>query len=253
MDLEGQDYDFEDDRVELDRDSNIRRRYLRWFNKRREDFPNALAYDDYLEMVEDMVYNLVHNIDTEKTKANIDKYRRDNQDLIAHNEVKIADEQRDEREQISAVEHERIATLAELRKQDDEEEKERQDKRRQEEAEELLRISKGDDALDRLRKKRAKKERQKRRLEERAAKAAEEAAKPNDQPMMMFLQFPSAPPAPLWGEKKQKLEPDPDRKLNPEEQARAAKAAGFRQQFVYERALAEFTQSLDYLQLEDGT
>lgn len=246
--------DFEDDRVYLSKEAQIRRRYLRWFNKRREDFATDCDYDDYLEMVEDIIFNLVNNVDVEETKARVERYRRENQDSIGQNQAKKSEEDRLEAERVSQLQRERIARLAELRKQDEEEEKERQRQRREEEAEEILRISKGDDAVAKLRKKKDKAERKKRRKEAAAAREAEERERPDFRPMWFRPQFPSPLPIPVDLSKitiDQRPEEDPKafEKRTQVEQAKAAAAAGFKQQYVYERALKEFNQSLSCLQL----
>jgi len=41
----------------------IRRRISNIFNKREDDFPSLKEYNDYLEEVEDMIFNLVTGVD----------------------------------------------------------------------------------------------------------------------------------------------------------------------------------------------
>lgn len=246
--------DFEDDRAYLTKEAQIRRRYLRWFNKRRDDFATDSEYDDYLEMVEDIIYNLVNNINVEDTKARVEKYRRENQESIGQNYAKRLEEDRVEAERVSVMERARIARLAELRKQDEELEKQRQKQRRQEEAEELIRVAKGEDALAKVRRKKEKAERKKRRKEAAAARAAEEKEKPDFRPMWFRPQFPSPLPVPLDVSKvteDQRPGEDPRafEQRTQMEKAKAASAAGFRQQYVYERAMTEFNQSLGVLHL----
>lgn len=241
--------DFEDDRAYLTKEAQIRRRYLRWFNKRRDDFVSDLEYDNYLEMVEDTIYNLVNNVNVEETKARVEKYRRENQENIGQNHARRLEDDRFEAERVSVMERARIARLAELRKQDEELEKRRQKQRRQEEAEELIRVAKGDDALAKIRRKKEKAERKKRKKEAATARAAEEKEKPDFRPMWFRPQFPSPLPVPLDASKiteDQRPGEDPRafEQRTPIEKARAASAAGFRQQYVYERAMTEFNQSL---------
>lgn len=250
--------DFEDDRDLLTKEAQIRRRYLRWFNKRRDDFANDAAYDDYLEMVEDIIYNLVNNINVEGTKTRVERYRRENQESIGQNYAKRLEEDRLEAERVSVMERARIARLAELRRQDEELEKQRQKQRRHEEAEELIRVAKGDDALAKIRRKKEKAERKKRRKEAAAARAAEEMEKPDIRPMWFRPQFPSALPVPLdlskvTEDQRPGEDPRAFQQRDQLEKARAANAAGFRQQYVYQRAMTEFNQSLGALVLQpDG-
>ncbi|CDF38633.1 unnamed protein product [Chondrus crispus] len=247
-------FDFEDDSAHLSKDAQTRRRYLRWFNKRRDDFSTDREYDDYLEMVEDIIFNLVNNVDVEETKARVEKYRKENQGSIGQNHAKKGEEDRLEAERVAQLERARIAKLAELRRQDHEEEKRKQQIRREEEAEELLRVSKGDDAVEKLRRKKEKAERKKRKKEAAAAREAEEREKPDFRPMFFRPQFPSPLPVPVDLSKiTMDQRPEEDAKAfearTQAEQAKAATAAGFKQQFVYERALKEFSQSLNVLQL----
>lgn len=246
-------FDFEDDSAHLSKDAQTRRRYLRWFNKRRDDFATDHEYDDYLEMVEDTIFNLVNNIDVEETKTRVERYRKENQDSIGQNHAKKAEEDRLEAERVAQLERARIAKLAELRKQDEEEEKRKLRLRREEEAEELLRVAKGDKAVEKLRKKKEKAERKKRKKEAAAAREAEEREKPDFRPMFFRPQFPNPLPVPLDLSKiTMDQRPEEDAKAfearTQAEQAKAATAAGFKQQFVYERALQEFSQSLNLLE-----
>jgi len=60
---------FEDGTVEKDVD--IRKKVLKDFNKKEEDFDSLEEYNDYLELVEDIIYNLTNNINVEATKKKI--------------------------------------------------------------------------------------------------------------------------------------------------------------------------------------
>ncbi len=82
---------FED--AAIDRDVDIRRRVLRDFNQREEDFPTLREYNDYLEMVEDIIFNLSNNVDVQETNAKIAKYREKNKEAIGKNRVRASKEQ----------------------------------------------------------------------------------------------------------------------------------------------------------------
>ncbi|GLG97568.1 hypothetical protein R5R35_011841 [Gryllus longicercus] len=79
---------FEDPMVEKEVD--IRRRVLRDFNKREEDFNTLREYNDYLEEVESIVYNLTNNIDIIATNKKIEQYKKDNRDTIMRNKSKVS-------------------------------------------------------------------------------------------------------------------------------------------------------------------
>ncbi|KAJ3225727.1 TFIIH/NER complex subunit [Clydaea vesicula] len=56
------------------------------FNKRIEDFGGDLkAFNNYLEDVEDILFNLINNVDVEDTTARIEKFRLENKELISAN------------------------------------------------------------------------------------------------------------------------------------------------------------------------
>ncbi|KAJ3107841.1 TFIIH/NER complex subunit [Phlyctochytrium planicorne] len=56
------------------------------FNKRLEDFGGDLrAYNDYLEEVEELMFNLINDVDVQGTNERIEKFRQENKDLIAAN------------------------------------------------------------------------------------------------------------------------------------------------------------------------
>ena len=63
---------FEDSIVEKDVD--IRKRILKDFNKKEEDFETLNEYNDYLEFVETIIYNLTNNINVESTKKKIGEF-----------------------------------------------------------------------------------------------------------------------------------------------------------------------------------
>lgn len=79
---------FEDDLVEKEID--IRRRILRDFNKKEDDFETVSEYDNYLEQIETIIFNLTNNIDVEETKRIIDEYKKENAETINKNRNKLS-------------------------------------------------------------------------------------------------------------------------------------------------------------------
>ncbi|XP_076017747.1 CDK-activating kinase assembly factor MAT1 [Genypterus blacodes] len=77
----------------IDKEVDIRKKVLKIYNKRDFDFPSLKEYNDYLERVEDVVFNLANNIDVENTKLKMEQYQRDNRDTIQRNKVKLTREQ----------------------------------------------------------------------------------------------------------------------------------------------------------------
>jgi len=81
---------FED--ASVDKAVDIRRNILRSFNKVREDFEDLRGYNDYLEMVEDIIFNLCNGIDVAETERKVREYKEANQEAISKNRHKISDE-----------------------------------------------------------------------------------------------------------------------------------------------------------------
>ncbi|XP_021378012.1 CDK-activating kinase assembly factor MAT1-like [Mizuhopecten yessoensis] len=82
---------FEDSYIE--KEVEIRKKLSKDFNKKEEDFDTLNGFNDYLEMVETIVFNLTNNDDVENTKKMIDEYRRDNKDQIMKNKSKLGREE----------------------------------------------------------------------------------------------------------------------------------------------------------------
>lgn len=78
---------FEDAAVEKEVD--IRKRVLRDFNKKEEDFSSLREYNDYLEEVETIIYNLTNDIDVVNTNKRIEQYKKDNRESIQRNKNKL--------------------------------------------------------------------------------------------------------------------------------------------------------------------
>ncbi|KAI6116906.1 CDK-activating kinase assembly factor [Pisolithus croceorrhizus] len=74
---------FED--LTVEKEVAVRRRIAKEFNKRREDFPDLRSYNDYLEEVEDITFNLINEINIPETEARIEAYRKENAALIELN------------------------------------------------------------------------------------------------------------------------------------------------------------------------
>lgn len=82
---------FEDSFVEKEVD--IRRRVLKDFNKREEDFETLNEFNEYLEEVENIIFNLTNNIDIIATNQKIDLFKRENKDIIAKNKARTGKKQ----------------------------------------------------------------------------------------------------------------------------------------------------------------
>ncbi|KAI9329569.1 CDK-activating kinase assembly factor MAT1-domain-containing protein [Obelidium mucronatum] len=84
---------FEDLRVE--KEVHYRKKVGKFFNKRLEDFNmDQRKYDDYLEEVEDIMFNLANGVDVQATNERVERFRQENKDLIAVNSSRAALEER---------------------------------------------------------------------------------------------------------------------------------------------------------------
>lgn len=71
-----------------------------------EDFGTPEEYDDYLEEIERIVYNLCNNIEIINTNKRIEQYKRENREVIMKNKSRMG---RDEYELEMVLEQERSA------------------------------------------------------------------------------------------------------------------------------------------------
>ncbi|KAI8063178.1 CDK-activating kinase assembly factor MAT1-domain-containing protein [Gongronella butleri] len=83
---------FED--LSVEKEVRIRKRVAKVFNKRPEDFPSLRLYNDYLEEVEDITFNLMNGVDVDETEARITAYEMENRDNIAENQARSMNESR---------------------------------------------------------------------------------------------------------------------------------------------------------------
>lgn len=82
---------FEDHLVEKEID--IRKRVIKDFNKREEDFDSLGEYNNYLEEVETIIFNLTNDIDVKETNERIDAYKKENAKQIVKNRGKLSRDQ----------------------------------------------------------------------------------------------------------------------------------------------------------------
>ncbi|KAL7283271.1 hypothetical protein ACG7TL_002700 [Trametes sanguinea] len=115
---------FED--LGVEKEVAVRRRIAKEFNKRREDFPDLRSYNDYLEMVEDITFNLINDIDVPETEERIAQYRRENAAIIELNQKREEEYARYLQEQEEMERQERELRAQELRRLEEEEREERE-------------------------------------------------------------------------------------------------------------------------------
>ncbi|KDR81439.1 hypothetical protein GALMADRAFT_239344 [Galerina marginata CBS 339.88] len=120
---------FED--LSVEKEVAVRRRIAKEFNKRRDDFPDLRSYNDYLEEVEDITFNLINEIDLPQTEARIAAYRAENAALIELNIQREEAYAQTLREQEEAERRERELRASQLRREEEEEREEREKDKRE--------------------------------------------------------------------------------------------------------------------------
>ncbi|VDM94955.1 unnamed protein product [Thelazia callipaeda] len=82
---------FEDPVIE--KENYIRKKLKKVFNLKRSDFTDLNEFNNYLERLEAIILNLTHNMDTEETEAEIDRFKEENVTIIKRNKRKLDDDQ----------------------------------------------------------------------------------------------------------------------------------------------------------------
>lgn len=77
----------------VEKELEIRKRILKDFNKKEEDFGDPEEFNRYLEEVEDIIYNLCNNIDILETNKRIEQYKKDNREQIMRNKQRMGREE----------------------------------------------------------------------------------------------------------------------------------------------------------------
>lgn len=73
----------------IEKEVDIRKRVLKDYNKKEEDFASLEQYNDYLEEIEEIIYSLTNGINTIETNKRIDQYKKENKDTIMKNKMKV--------------------------------------------------------------------------------------------------------------------------------------------------------------------
>jgi CDK-activating kinase assembly factor MAT1 len=84
------------DETEVEKDFRVRKKLKGIYNKTEADFPSLKDYNDYQEMVEDLIQNLVYQTDVEKCKEAINRYCQQNAESITLNKHKKVEDLKEE-------------------------------------------------------------------------------------------------------------------------------------------------------------
>lgn len=118
---------FEDPVVEKEVD--IRKKVLRDYNKKEDDFETLREFNDYLEEVETIIFNLTNNIDVFATNKKIEQFKKENKEIILKNKSKIGREELELEELLETEKmHVEIRKKETLKVEEDEKKKKMRDK-----------------------------------------------------------------------------------------------------------------------------
>ncbi|KAG1904120.1 CDK-activating kinase assembly factor MAT1-domain-containing protein [Suillus fuscotomentosus] len=120
---------FED--LTVEKEVAVRRRIAKEFNKRREDFFDLRSYNDYLEEVEDITFNLINDVNIAQTEARILAHRRENAALIELNSQREEQYAQALKEQEELERQEKEQRALELRREQEIEREERETAQRE--------------------------------------------------------------------------------------------------------------------------
>ncbi|TKA83021.1 hypothetical protein B0A55_00825 [Friedmanniomyces simplex] len=111
---------FED--IKVEREVDIRKKVGATFNRREEDFETLLAYNDYLNDVEDITFNLINGIDLEDTNRKFEAYARAHGKEIEEN-AQMAVQERQSFSAAQKLERQQARERREAARREEEEEK----------------------------------------------------------------------------------------------------------------------------------
>jgi CDK-activating kinase assembly factor MAT1 len=114
---------FHDIRVE--REIDIRKMIGEIFNRREEEFESLRAWNDYLNEVEDITFNLINGIDVDATKKKLNSYAETNQRSITENRRIARQERADQSQRMQLDEAMARQAREQADKEDEQERRER--------------------------------------------------------------------------------------------------------------------------------
>lgn len=119
---------FED--LKIEREVDIRRRVAAVFNRREDEFETLRAWNNYLEEVENLTWNLLQGVDVKETEQKLDAYRRQNEAGIKQNAALESRETADAEARLAAQqEHARLRREAARNEELDERREKEESKR----------------------------------------------------------------------------------------------------------------------------
>lgn len=111
---------FED--IQVEREVDIRRRVAAVFNRREDEFDSLMDYNNYLNEVEDMTFNLIYKIDVDATERKMAAYSEQNSRAIVENAY-LASEATQNYSALQAAEREQARLRRDAARREEEEER----------------------------------------------------------------------------------------------------------------------------------
>ncbi|SPO20355.1 related to TFB3 - TFIIH subunit (transcription/repair factor) [Ustilago trichophora] len=159
----------------VEREVAVRRTVAKLFNRREEDFVDLEAYNDYLEEVEEITFNLIHEIDLPRTNAKLEQYQAAHRSAIASS-AHISQQESDRQARVDEEEKLAKKARADRLRQEEELEREEREKERLEMMRELEQGADPDEILEKQRQRRKEREERQRIQELEARRREKEAA-----------------------------------------------------------------------------
>jgi len=117
--------------MQVEREVDIRKRVAEIFNRREDEFDTLLDYNNYLEEVESITFNLMNNIDVPETEKKLASYKEANSQSIKHNIIMANDEKAELQAQRAAEREEAKLRREAARRELEEEKREKEQGQRQ--------------------------------------------------------------------------------------------------------------------------
>lgn len=159
----------------VEREVAVRRTVAKLFNRREDDFVDLKAYNDYLEEVEEITFNLIHEIDLPRTNAKLEQYQAAHRSAIASS-ANISQQESDRQARADEEEKQAKKARAERVRQQEEAEREEREKERLEMMRELEKGADPDEIMEKQRRRRLERQEKQRLQELEAARREKEAA-----------------------------------------------------------------------------
>ncbi|KAH0537499.1 hypothetical protein FGG08_005717 [Glutinoglossum americanum] len=126
---------FED--IQVEREVDIRKRVAKVFNRRQDEFETLDDYNDYLEEVETLTFNLLNGVDVSATESKLTEYATQNASIISRNAT-LEHQESANLEARQAAEREEARLRREAARKEEEDEKKAREEGRKEVLEQLV-------------------------------------------------------------------------------------------------------------------